>query len=165
MSVPEVIAQERKKLPGASRYVMFPTIAEPRGQLSFMEGESHIPFAIKRVFIIAGVPPDGRRGGHAHRSLGEVIIALTGSLEVSLDDADERAEVRLSRPDKGLYIPPMVWAEEGQFAPGTIVLVLASAPYDESDYVRDYDAFTAMAFQRQEQEKEGRPGCHCPISR
>lgn len=123
--------------------VEFPKVPDPRGNLTFIEGARHVPFEIKRLFYLHDVPAGASRGGHAHRTLAQVLICVSGSLDVRLDDGAEQRMVRLNQPWVGLYIPPMIWDTEVNFQPGTVCLVLASAHYDESDYVRDYAAFLA----------------------
>lgn len=89
------------------------------------------------------VPGGASRGAHAHRELEQFLICVSGALDVYLDDGYEKRTVHLNRANEGLYIPPMIWASEGNFDTGTVYLVLASRPYDESDYYRDYDQFLA----------------------
>lgn len=127
--------------------IEFPTVPDPRGSLTFLEGTRHIPFEIKRVFYLYDVPAGGSRGDHAHRTLEQALICLAGSIGVDLDDGFEHRVVHLNRPGMGLYIPAMIWDTETRFAPGTVCLVLASEYYDESDYVRDYDEFRAAKLQ------------------
>jgi dTDP-4-dehydrorhamnose 3,5-epimerase-like enzyme len=124
-----------------AKIIDLPKISDPRGNLTFLENSRHIPFDIKRVFFIYDIPSGQNRGAHAHHKLEQFIICLAGSLDVSLDDGVEHKTVHLNRPWMGLYVPPMVWASEGNFDPGTTYLVLASDFYDESDYFRDYDEF------------------------
>jgi dTDP-4-dehydrorhamnose 3,5-epimerase-like enzyme len=121
----------------------FPKITDHRGNLSFVEGAGHVPFEIRRVFYVYDIPSGEHRGAHAHHRLEQVVVCLSGSLDVELDDGRERRVVRLNRPWHGLHIPPLVWASEGNFDPGTVYLVLASDHYDERDYVRDYGAYLA----------------------
>lgn len=123
------------------RIIDLPKVQDHRGNLTFLEGERHVPFKIERVFYIYDIPSGQARGAHAHKELHQFLICLSGGLTVLLDDGREQKEVRLNRPWKGLHIPPLVWASEADFDPGTVYLVLASAPYDETDYYRDYDAF------------------------
>jgi uncharacterized RmlC-like cupin family protein len=96
---------------------------------------------VRRVFYIYDIPSGENRGAHAHRTLEQVVICLSGGLEVHMDDGYDTMTVRLNRPWRGMYIPPMVWASEGNFDPGTVYLVLASDLYNEADYYRDYDTF------------------------
>lgn len=128
-----------------SRIIQLPTISDARGNLTFVEGGRHIPFAIRRVYYLYDVPGGEVRGRHAHKSLEEVIIALAGSLKLILDDGSERKELRLSRPCSGVHVPRMTWRELSDFSPGAVCLVLASEPYEEDDYYRDYaDFITAI---------------------
>ena len=123
------------------RIIKLPKITDPRGNLTFIEGNRHIPFEIKRVFYLYDVPTGESRGAHAHKTLEQCLICLSGSFDVILDDGFEKKLVRLSCPWECLYIPPMVWATEVNFDPGSICLVLASKRYDETDYYRNYNDF------------------------
>lgn len=123
----------------------FPKITDHRGNLTFIEEGRHIPFAVRRVFYIYDIPSGEDRGAHAHRTLEQVVICLSGGLEVHLDDGRETRTERLNRPWHGIYIPSMVWASEGNFDPGTVYLVLASDFYNEADYLRDYEEFLRVA--------------------
>jgi len=116
-------------------------IADVRGSLSIVESARHIPFGIERVFWIYDVPDGGARGAHAHRACHQLLIAASGSFSVVLDDGVNRRTVLLDRPNCGLHIPPGIWAEEQGFSSGSICLVLASHPFDEADYIRDYGEF------------------------
>jgi hypothetical protein len=122
-----------------------PVIHAPEGNLTFVEGSRHVPFDIARIYYLYDVPGGATRGGHAHRSLEQVMIAMSGSFEVLLDDGAERKGVTLSRSHQGLYIGPMIWRELVDFSSGSVCMVLASARYDEGDYYRDYDEFQAAA--------------------
>ena len=121
--------------------ITFPKIADRRGNLSFIEGNRHVPFPIKRVFYVYDIPSAQDRGAHAHRSLQELVVCLSGSLEVRLDDGQNKKVLRLNRPWQGLFIPPMIWTSYGDFDPGTVYIVLASEYYEEEDYYRDYNIF------------------------
>ncbi len=123
------------------RIIEFPKITDQRGNLTFVEGDQHIPFQVQRVFYVYDIPSGESRGAHAHRTLQQVVICLSGSLDVHLDDGDDQRTVHLNRPWFGLYIPPMIWASEGNFDPGTVYMVLASAHYNEADYHRDYEEY------------------------
>jgi len=124
-----------------SRIVELPKIADPRGNLTFIEGNRHIPFEIKRVYYLYDVPGGATRGGHAHKELEQLIIAISGSFDVILDDGYERKSFHLNRSYFGLHISPMIWRELDNFSSASVCLVLASQKYDESDYYRDYDEF------------------------
>ena len=125
------------------RVVVLPRIEDGRGNLTFIEGGQHVEFEIARVYYLYDVPGGAERGGHAHRTLRQLIIAASGSFDVVLDDGHERRTVHLNRSHSGLYLAPMVWRELENFSGGSICLVLASAHFDESDYIRDYDEFQA----------------------
>lgn len=121
----------------------FPKVTDHRGNLTFIEEAHHIPFEIKRVFYIYDIPSGVDRGAHAHKQLQQVIICLSGSLDVHLDDGQNQETIHLNRPWRGLYLPPMVWASEGNFDPGTVYMVLTSDLYDEADYYRNHQEFIA----------------------
>ena len=121
--------------------IELPRINDPRGNLTFIEEEQHIPFAIKRVFYLYDVPTEAGRGAHAHKTLHQFLVCLSGSFDVELDDGHNQTTVHLNRPWKGLHIPPLIWAAEVNFDPGSLCLVLASDSYDEDDYYRDYAEF------------------------
>ena len=126
---------------GDRRLIEFPRIVDPDGSLTFIEEARHVPFSIRRVFYVYDVRTGGGRGAHAHRTLEQVIVCLTGLLTVRLDDGYHKASHELSRPEIGLYVPPMTWMSVGNFTPGTVYMVLASDFYNESDYYRDYREF------------------------
>lgn len=121
--------------------IELPKISDTRGNLTFLEGERHIPFAIKRVFYIYDIPSGQARGAHAHHRLHQFLVCLSGGLDVTLDDGKNKRTVHLNRPWRGLHVPPMIWAAEGDFDPGTVYAVMASDVYDPADYIRDYDEF------------------------
>jgi hypothetical protein len=125
------------------RLVDVPKISNPSGNLTFIEGGRHIPFDIKRVYYLYDVPGGAERGGHAHKALHQLIIAMSGSFDIVLDDGYQRQSYHMNRSYYGLYLCPMVWREINNFSSGAVCLALASAAYEESDYIRDYDAFIA----------------------
>lgn len=127
------------------KVIPLPRIPDPRGNLTFLEGGKHIPFEIKRVFYLYDVPTEESRGAHAHKTLHQFIICLAGSFDVEIDDGEFQGKIHLNRPWKGLHIPPMIWAAEVNFDPGSVCLVIASDVYNEDDYIRDYDVFLAAA--------------------
>lgn len=118
-----------------------PKIGEPRGNLTFIEAERHIPFGIRRVYYLYDVPGGAERGGHAHKELHQLIIAMSGSFDVLLDDGRQKKRFHLNRSYYGLYVCPMIWRELDNFSSGSVCLVLASNLYDEADYYRDYQEF------------------------
>ena len=121
--------------------VELPKIEDRRGNLTFIEGKRHLPFDIARVYYLYDVPGGAERGGHAHKELEQLIVAVSGSFDVQLDDGSERTVIRLNRPYQGLYISPMIWREIDNFSSGAVCLVLASQVYDEADYYREYSSF------------------------
>ena len=123
------------------KLIDLPKISDPRGNLTFIEGERHLPFDIKRVFYLYDVPTGEDRGAHAHRKLHQFLICLSGSFDVALDDGFKKNTIHLNRPWKGLHIPPMIWASEINFDAGSVCLVMASEYYNESDYIRNYSEF------------------------
>lgn len=118
-----------------------PKISDPRGNLSFVESDRHIPFEIKRIFYLYDVPGGETRAGHANIHLQQLIIAMSGSFDVVLDDGNEKKRFHLNRSYFGLYVPGMVWRELENFSSGAVCTVLASDYYDEKDYYREYEQF------------------------
>lgn len=121
----------------------FPTVPDRRGNLSFIEGSRHVPFEIKRVFYLYDVPGGETRAGHALRDVDQVLIAMSGSFDVVVDNGANRQTVTLNRSYFGLFIPSLVWRELENFSSGAVCLVLASEPYDENAYYRSYPDFLA----------------------
>lgn len=123
------------------KLIELPRINDARGNLSFIESGNHIPFDIQRVYYLYDVPGGAERGGHAHKCLQQLIIAMSGSFDVVLDDGREKKRVHLNRSYNGLYVCPMMWRELDNFSSGSVCMVLASSKYDESDYYREYTDF------------------------
>lgn len=121
--------------------VKLPKILDKRGNLTFIEAFRHVPFEIKRLYWIYDVPGGESRGSHAYKNLEEIIIALSGSFEVFLDDGIAQKTINLNRAYFGLYIPNMIWRRMQYFSTNAVALVLASLPYDSNDYIRDYKIF------------------------
>jgi len=117
-----------------------PKIEDYRGNIAVVENNA-IPFEIKRVYYLFDVPSSARRGGHAHKDLWELLIPLSGSFDVVLKDGTHSQTVTLNKPDKGLIIKSNVWRELENFSSGAVCLVIASAVFDEADYIRDYSDF------------------------
>lgn len=127
------------------RIIDLPQVHDPRGNLTFIEGNNHIPFEIARTYYLYDVPGGAQRGGHGHKELHQLIIAMSGSFDVHLDDGFEKKSFHLNRSYYGLYVVPMIWREIDNFSSGSVCMVLASNRYDESDYYRDYNAFVLQA--------------------
>lgn len=120
-----------------------PKVNDDRGNLTFIEGHRHVPFEIRRVFYVYDVPGGSQRAGHALRSCEQFIIAISGSFDVVLDDGSARQRFHLNRSHYGLYVTALTWREIDNFSSNSVCLVLASAPYSEGDYYRDYESFLA----------------------
>lgn len=126
------------------RLINLPKICDKRGNLSFAEQNNHIPFEIKRAFWVYDVPGGETRGGHAYKQSCEFIIALSGSFDVLIDDGTEKKVFQMNRSYYGLYVPCGLWREMINFSTNSLALVLASTPYDENDYIYDFDEFKKM---------------------
>lgn len=120
------------------RILEFPVVKDERGNLTVVEGGRALPFEISRVFYLDVVPAGATRAGHANRETDQVLVALSGSFEVILDDGQQRERVSLSRSSHGLLVPHLIWRELEGFSSGAVCLVFASRPYDSGDYYRDY---------------------------
>lgn len=118
-----------------------PKITDSRGNITFIEGQRHIPFPMKRVYYLYDVPGGEARGGHAHRQLEQFIISTSGSFDVITYDGYEQTRFHLNRSYYGLYIPRMTWRELENFSTGSVCLVLASEYFDQEDYIRDFDEY------------------------
>jgi len=118
-----------------------PKISDPRGNLTFIESGKHIPFEVKRIFYLYDVPTGQNRGAHAHRTLKQFMVCLSGSFDLNVDDGKEKKVIHLNRPWQGVLIPPMIWISTVNFDPGSVCLVAVSDFYNETDYVRNYDEF------------------------
>lgn len=124
--------------------IELPKISDPRGNLTFIEGGNHIPFDIKRVYYLYDVPGGAERGGHAHKNLHQLIVAMSGSFDVVLDDGLNKKRYHLNRSYQGLYVCSMIWRELDNFSSGSVCMVLASNNYDEDDYYRNYESFLSQ---------------------
>jgi dTDP-4-dehydrorhamnose 3,5-epimerase-like enzyme len=118
-----------------------PKLLDPRGNLSFIEENHHIPFKIERTYWIYDVPGGETRGGHAYKTLQEMVVALSGSFDVVLHDGREERRFHLNRSYYGLYVPSMYWRSMENFSTNSVALVLANEVYDEKQYIRDFEAF------------------------
>jgi len=127
------------------RLINLPKILDERGNLSFIEEDTHLPFKINRVYWIYDVPGGETRGAHAFKKTEEIIVALSGSFDVILHDGMEEHRFSLNRSYYGLYVPKMIWRELGNFSTNSLALVLSSTLYDKNDYIRDFQQFQSMA--------------------
>jgi acetyltransferase-like isoleucine patch superfamily enzyme len=135
---------QRLRLPGGARIIPLRRAEDMRGSLAAMEF-SGLPFSPARVFTVFGVPSAEVRGEHAHRVCHQLLVCVHGSLSVLVDDGHDRGEVVLDEPGVGLYLPPLIWGSQFGYSADAVLVVLASHPYDESDYVRDYEEFRALS--------------------
>lgn len=127
------------------RWIELPKISDPRGNLTFVEGGNHIPFEIRRVYYLYDVPGGATRAAHGHKRLSQLMIAMSGSFDVTLDDGLNKRKFHLNRSYYGLYVPPMIWRDLDNFSSGSVCMVLASDVFDEADYFRDYQRFLDAA--------------------
>ncbi len=129
----------------SAKLLELPKISDPRGNLSFVEAGVHIPFDIKRIYYLYDVPGGADRGGHAHKNLHQLIIAISGSFDIALDDGHHKKLFHLNRSYIGLYVPPMLWRDLNNFSSGGVCMVLASEYYSRDDYIYDYKQFQSAA--------------------
>lgn len=128
----------------ACKVLEFPRFLDNRGNLSFVQNFNHVPFEIKRIYWIYDVPGGEGRDGHAYKNNQEVMIALSGSIDVIVDDGQEKKKFTLSRSSQGLFIPSGLWRTMCNFSTNAFVLVIASTKYDSGDYIRDYNVFKCL---------------------
>jgi dTDP-4-dehydrorhamnose 3,5-epimerase-like enzyme len=121
--------------------IELPKIVDYRGNLSFIESGNHIPFDIKRVYYLYDVPGGAERGGHAHINLTELLIAISGSFDVIVNDGKNEKRFHLNRPYHGLFLPNMLWRTLDNFSSGSVCMVLASDYFSEEDYIRDFETY------------------------
>jgi len=126
------------------KIINLPKFLDRRGNLSFVEEETHIPFNIERCYWLYDVPGGEERGGHAYKDNCEFIIALSGSFDIVIDDGKEKKTYSLNRSYKGLYVPNGLWRIMNNFSTNSLALILSSTKYDELDYIRSYDEFLKM---------------------
>ncbi len=128
------------------RLIELPKISDPRGNLTFIEGGRHMPFEIRRVYYLYDVPGGATRAGHAHKELHQLMIAMSGSFDATLDDGrGGKRRFHLNRSYIGLYIPSMIWRDLDNFSSGSVCMVLASEVFDEVNYHRDHRQFVQAA--------------------
>ena len=121
--------------------IKLPYIEDERGYLSFAESNRQIPFQIKRIYYMGKLIFSGNRGHHAHKKTVQVLFCLKGSALIKFDDGKNKSEIKLDKPNIGVTIPNLVWHSMEDFAKDTLILVLASEPYNEQDYIRNYEDF------------------------
>ena len=131
------------------RLVKLREFTDQRGSLAVVEGLIDMPFEMRRVYYLYDFVPGMRRGGHAHKRLHQLFIAVAGAFDVLLDDGRAKKTIRLSDPGEALYVCPMMWREIDNVAPGSVCLVLASTNYDEDDYYRSHDEFRKAVTRRE----------------
>lgn len=130
------------------KLIELPKITDQRGNLTFIESGRHIPFDIKRTYYLYDVPGGATRAAHGHRRLQQLMISMSGSFDITLDDGHEKKLFHLNRSYYGLYIPPMLWRDLDNFSSGAVCMVLASDYYEEADYFRDYNDFLKAALEK-----------------
>ena len=123
-------------------FISFPVIEDHRGNLAFIQN-THLPFEMKRIYYLFDVPSSSFRGGHSHKEQNKILIALSGSFDVVLDNGVQRTIVTLNKPNVGLHIKNGIWRELQNFSSGSVCLVVASDDFNEDDYIRDYEEFLA----------------------
>lgn len=126
------------------KFIQLQKHGDDRGALIALEDERNVPFAIRRVYYLFGTKPGVRRGLHAHKNLKQLVIVVRGSCRFLLDDGHEKIEVLLDNPAQGLVVESLIWREMYDFSDDCVLMVLADAHYDESDYIRDYAEFTEL---------------------
>jgi len=131
------------------KLINLPKISDPRGNLTFIEAGNHVPFDIKRVYYLYDVPGGAERGAHGHKKLQQLIVAMSGSFDVVLDDGYETKLYHMNRSYCGLYVSPLIWRDITNVSSGAVCMVLASEFYDERDYYRDYEQFVLAAQENQ----------------
>ena len=135
------MATDRKTMKEIGRIIKLPKITDPRGNLTVAEELTNVPFDIKRAYWVYDVPGGESRGGHAHKKLRQLIVALSGSFHVTLDNGHERQVYLLNHPWEGLLVETGTWRTLDDFSSGAVCLVLASEPYEAEDYIEEYDEF------------------------
>ena len=126
------------------KIIDLPKIKDPRGNLSFLESNNHVPFEIKRTYWIYDVPGGEIRGSHAFKESHEFIVALSGSFDVVLHDGEKEVKFNLNRSYYGLYVPNLLWRHVENFSTNSLALIVSSIPYNSNDYIRDFDEYKKL---------------------
>lgn len=142
--IPSAMRDARKTTVYDCTILQLPVVHNEAGNITALNNDLEIPFETKRVYYLYDVPGGESRGGHGHKALQQLILAGSGSFDITVDDGRIRRTFQLNRPDYGLYLPPGLWRELDNFSSGSICLVLASDEYDSEDYLRDYGEFKAF---------------------
>ncbi|MBT3237422.1 MAG: FdtA/QdtA family cupin domain-containing protein [Rhodospirillaceae bacterium] len=124
--------------------ITFPSFGGDTDALVVMEGGKDLPFQIARVYTITGIPQGTTRGSHGHKAINQIIVCLSGGVEMEVDDGSSKRRVTLDDPRIGLHVPPTLWTDTTYITADTVLMVLCDAPYDEAEYIRDYDDFKAF---------------------
>ncbi len=140
-AIPPILPYQQSRLADACRTMALPKVHNRAGNLTSMNNRVEVPFDTRRVYYLYDIPCGEQRGGHAHRQLGQILVAVSGSFSVTLDDGHEQRTIFLNSPFQALYIGPGIWRTLENFSSGAVCLVLASHEYDEDDYIREYDQF------------------------
>lgn len=127
------------------KLITLPKILDPRGNLSFLQNQDQVPFQVQRVYWIYDVPGGEHRGGHAYKKLHEIIIALSGSFDIVLNDGQSEKKYTLNRSYFGLYVPRMIWRQLENFSTNSLAFIAADLPYEEEDYIRDYHDYQNLS--------------------
>jgi hypothetical protein len=127
-----------------TKRIDFPKVYDPRGALTYVYNHEHVPFRVRRVYYLYDVPGGAERGGHAHKDLEQVVVAIMGSFDLILDDGKEKQRIHLNRSYNGVYIKNLIWREMDNFSSGAICMVMASSLYEAGDYVREYEEFLRL---------------------
>lgn len=123
------------------KIIKFQIFGDSRGSLVSFEEKKNIPFCIKRVYCVYGTNPDQERGKHAHKELEQVVVCVSGSCTIILDDGEKREAIKMNKPNAGLYIGKNTWREMSNFSNDCVLIVLANEYYDEKEYIRNYEEF------------------------
>ncbi|HCQ50114.1 MULTISPECIES: sugar 3,4-ketoisomerase [Achromobacter] len=143
-----MISKPSQSLDDAIQLIDLTKISDPRGNLTFVEANKHVPFDIQRVYYLYDVPSGEMRAGHAHYNLQQLIIGISGSFDLLLDNGYEKRTITCNRPFQGVLMKSLVWRELNNFSSGAVCLVLASMHYEESDYIRNYADFLKVVAEK-----------------